>query len=80
MIYLFKLVLPCSGSDIVYVFDHQGPHPDEYHKYVEDELTLATQGLQAGTKAYKDAAIKTLEAIGKEAQTPGTRVNWLITK
>ena len=38
---------------------------------VADQLTRATEGLEEGTKAYKDAVVQKLEEIGKRAQTPG---------
>ena len=74
------LNISTAKENIVYVIDHQGPHPNEYHKYVYEQLQNATKGLRAGSKGYKEAVIKTLERIGKLAQQNGSRVNRLITK
>jgi hypothetical protein len=48
----FKVFFENAGLDInkasqnlVDVTDHYGPHPEEYHQYIYDELFTATQGL-----------------------------------
>jgi RHS repeat-associated protein len=69
-----------AKNNIVKVLDHQGPHPDEYHQYVNDELDKATQGIKPYTQKYQDAVIKTLDRIGNECQTPGSYANKLITR
>jgi hypothetical protein len=85
----FRKIFEEAGLDIdngkenlVKVLDHQGPHPEEYHKLVWQRLTRATKGLNPKTQftKFRNAVINTLMKIAKEAQTPGTRVNLLITK
>lgn len=75
-----KLDISKAKENIVRVLDHQGPHPDEYHKYVYDKLIRATKKLRPYTAKYRNAVIKTLEDFGKDCQTPGSYVNKLITK
>lgn len=63
----------------VRVKGHRGPHPEAYHRYVFDQLELATTGLKPGTPEYREAVISVLKKLGKEVQTPGTRLNQLLT-
>ena len=66
----------------VYVPGHKGPHPDDYHQYVYDKLTMATEGIDPATNQsdYKVAVLSTLSDIATEAQTKGTDVNNWLTK
>src|SRR5262249_48795294 len=56
---------------------HAGPHPEVYHQAIFDRLTSATQGLSG--KAYKDALLRELESLAREAQTAGSSLNRLLT-
>lgn len=62
----------------VWVAGHQGPHPQEYHREVFDRLVEVTQGKSGD--AYTQAFQRELAKIGKEIQTPGTKLNNLVTK
>lgn len=64
----------------VRVAGHSGPHPEAYHRAVFDRLLSATNGLRGGTDAYRQAVIRELEKIGKEAATRGTSLNKLLTQ
>ena len=84
---IFKKFFDKAGLDIskakeniVSVLNHQGPHPEEYHQYIYDRLLKALKNLKPNTVKYKETLIKTLNDIGKKAQTPGSYVNKLITK
>jgi hypothetical protein len=50
---------------------HKGPHPDEMHEQVYNEL------LNAGNK---EAAEKVLKDLAKEAQQVGSELNKILTK
>jgi hypothetical protein len=69
-----------GAENLVDVIGHQGPHPKEYHEYVFDKLSGATEGLKGGTQAYKDAVTKALGDLKTEATTSGSQVNKWITK
>ena len=44
--FLDKAQLDIDGPDNkVYVPNHKGPHPDEYHEYVYNKLKRATKGI-----------------------------------
>ena len=61
------------------VVGHKGPHPEEYHQIVHDELYRATESCsdkQACARALKQALQKLAEAI----LTQGSRLNRLLTK
>jgi hypothetical protein len=59
------------------VLDHQGPRPEAYHETIYGRLLQATKGLKG--QAFKDAVKMTLDELGKECQTAGSMLNWLIT-
>ncbi len=61
----------------VFVKGHKGPHPDEYHQYVYDQILEATEGLKG--KAYKEAFDKTLNRLSEEVSTIGSYANKLLT-
>lgn len=70
-----------SVENLVAVPGHKGPHPQEYHAYVEKNLATAVRGLKPNTIEYRNAVIGTLGRIKMEAITPGTTVNlWLLKK
>ena len=66
-------------ANLVEVEGHVGPHPKAYHGEIVQELNDATHGLRPGTVAFRDAVIRTLRDLGKRIQTPGTRLNQLVT-
>ena len=74
------LNISTADENLVYVVDHQGPHPEEYHQEVYRRLLNATKKFKPGTAAYKEALIKALRKLAKECQTRGTKLNKLITK
>jgi RHS repeat-associated protein len=57
---------------------HFGPHPELYHQTVLDRVESAVEGLEGA--AYKTALKTELESLGKEAATPGTLLNRLLTE
>lgn len=69
-----------SVENLVALADHKGPHPKEYHAYVEKELRLAVSGKQANTAEYRNAVIATLSRIKSEALVSGSQVNKWLTK
>ncbi|MFT0477761.1 AHH domain-containing protein, partial [Pseudomonas antarctica] len=80
----FEAIFTRAGLDLddainkVAVPGHKGPHPQDYHAYIYDQLQSATVGVPANTSAYKNAIELTLERIKVEAVTPGSQVNrWL---
>ncbi|HYV47713.1 MAG TPA: AHH domain-containing protein [Myxococcaceae bacterium] len=66
-------------ANLVEVEGHVGPHPEAYHEQVLRELSDAKRGLQPGTPAFREAIIRALRDLGKRIQTPGTRLNQLVT-
>lgn len=70
-----------SVENLVAVPGHKGPHPQEYHTYIENSLATAVIGLKPNTIEYRNAVISTLGRIKMEAIMPGTQVNlWLLKK
>jgi hypothetical protein len=67
-----------DAANKVFVPGHKGPHPEAYHSAVYDRLVNAVRGKNGA--AYRDALDKELRAIGREAATPGTLLNRLITR
>jgi RHS repeat-associated protein len=67
-----------DGLNKIYISGHRGPHPEAYHEAVFERLTTATRGLSGD--AYGRAFRSELEAIGKEAATPGSNLNRLLTR
>lgn len=67
-----------DGLNKVYILNHRGPHPEAYHQAVYDRLVSATNGLSG--YAYKNAIESELGVIGREASTPGTLLNRLLTR
>jgi RHS repeat-associated protein len=59
---------------------HKGPHPQEYHEYVYDQLISATSGLKANSSGYTKAVSDTLGRISVEATTAGSQINKWLTK
>ncbi|WP_447971504.1 AHH domain-containing protein [Nitrospira sp. M1] len=82
----FEPIFKKAGIDLddainkVAVPGHKGPHPEEYHSYVYDELSSATSGLKPNSSAYRAAVERTLDRIATEATTLGSKVNRWLTK
>jgi len=66
-------------ENLVRVKAHQGPHPQAYHETVLEELRKATKGRTAGTPAFREALKSALASLAQEIQTPGTKLNGLVT-
>ena len=66
-----------DAANKVRIAGHYGPHPEAYHQLIFDRLTNATNGLSG--PAYRDALLKELQAIAREAQKVGSVVNRLLT-
>ena len=78
-----KAQLDIDGPDNkVYVPNHKGPHPDEYHEYVYNKLKRATKGIdpKKSQEQYQMAVKSTLKEIASEAQEVGSQVNKWLTK
>ena len=81
----FKKIFDKAGMSMedrankIPVVGHKGPHPEEYHQIVHDELYRATEGCpdkQACARALKQA----LQKLAEEILTQGSRLNRLLTK
>jgi hypothetical protein len=59
-----------SAENKVYVIDHFGPHPQEYHQAVFDFLSQASSRSDLESRLYQ---------LGQQASTPGTYLNSLLT-
>ncbi|MFL5348512.1 MAG: AHH domain-containing protein [Hyalangium sp.] len=58
---------------------HYGPHPEEYHRRVFQELSDATKGCRTVAQC-RSALLSTLEDLAQEIATPGTELNQLVTR
>jgi len=67
-----------AKENIVKVINHQGPHPDEYHKYIYNRLVKATSKAK-NDEEFRALFIKELKRLGKECQRVGSRLNKMIT-
>jgi hypothetical protein len=65
-------------ANTVVVPGHKGPHPAAYHNAVYVRLTNAVRGKNG--LAYRQALTEELRAIGREAATPGSLLNRLLTR
>ncbi|HZI10531.1 MAG TPA: AHH domain-containing protein [Myxococcus sp.] len=66
-------------ENIVDVPGHKGPHPREYHELVFNRLSEATEGCRK-VEACRKALAAELEKLAREATTPGTKINRLLTE
>jgi len=67
-------------ENLVALPGHKGPHPKEYHSYVEKKLADAVTGIKPNTIEYRNAVVATLSKIKFEALTTGSQVNKWLTK
>lgn len=58
---------------------HRGPHPEEYHQAVYNELEKAV-GACSSTKACREALTNALHKLRDEISLPGSRLNRLLTQ
>lgn len=61
------------------VVGHKGPHPEEYHQIVHDELYLATESCP-DTQACARALRQALQRLAEAILTEGSRLNKLLTQ
>ncbi|HEY8211830.1 MAG TPA: AHH domain-containing protein [Myxococcaceae bacterium] len=68
-----------NPENLVQVKAHQGPHPQAYHEIVQATILREVRGRSAGTPEFREALKRALAELAKEIQTPGTRLNGLVT-
>ena len=51
-------------------------HTPQYHQYVLDRLTKATQGLRSGSQQYRNAVANTLEELRRELLDNPGMIGW----
>jgi len=68
-----------NKANIVNVYGHVGPHPEEYHREIYTALDEATRGCIPGEDCRKKL-LKALSALAEEIVRPGSRLNDLITR
>ncbi|WP_451966881.1 AHH domain-containing protein [Archangium violaceum] len=81
----FKKIFDKAGMSMedpankIPVVGHKGPHPEDYHQIVHEELYRATESCpdkQACARALRQA----LQKLAEEILTEGSRLNRLLTK
>ncbi len=82
---LFEEIFEAAGmsldaaENLVYLKGHKGPHPEEYHRRVYEELSTAVTG--CGTVSHcKRKLVEALRKLADEVCTPGSRLHRLVTK
>jgi hypothetical protein len=58
---------------------HYGPHPERYHRIIDKELRVATDGCRSMMEC-RERLTRTLKALAKDIATPGTELNQLVTR
>jgi hypothetical protein len=66
-------------KNIVYLRDHKGPHPREYHSEVFNRLSEALDGCKTFV-ACRAKLVGTLDEIARDVCTPGSYLNKLATR
>ncbi|HZI14643.1 MAG TPA: AHH domain-containing protein [Myxococcus sp.] len=66
-------------ENIVPVEGHKGPHPQRYHERVYSRLEEATKGCRQVAEC-REALVNELRRLAKEAATPGSGLNKLLTR
>jgi hypothetical protein len=66
-------------ANIVRVKGHKGPHPREYHERIWRRLTDAERGCST-MQQCREALTAELRRLAVEINTPGTRLNKLVTR
>ncbi|MFP2925809.1 AHH domain-containing protein [Pyxidicoccus sp. 3LG] len=81
----FKRIFKKAGMEledtenIVPVEGHKGPHPQRYHERVYSRLEEATKGCRKVAEC-REALVNELRRLAKEAATPGSGLNKLLTR
>jgi hypothetical protein len=68
-----------DSENIVKVAGHKGPHPERYHDYVFVRLTEALGDCRQ-ISTCRNLLTNELRKLAKEVQTPGTKLNRLVTQ
>jgi hypothetical protein len=66
-------------ANLVRVPGHRGPHPEEYHEVVLRALREETKGISPHTELFRNALKRALARLAEELQTPGSRLNRMVT-
>ncbi|WP_269770252.1 AHH domain-containing protein [Cystobacter fuscus] len=66
-------------ANIVFLRDHKGPHPMEYHRDVADRLRDVLKGCRTQV-ACRARLVRMLDEIAGEVCTPGSKLNKLVTR
>jgi len=66
-------------ANIVYLREHKGPHPEEYHREIFTRLTEALKGCRTRVEC-RARLVEELDKIAGEVCTPGSRLNKLATR
>jgi hypothetical protein len=82
---LFEAIFAQAGMILdapenqIFLKDHRGPHPEEYHEEVHRRLRDAIKGCRS-TQLCRAKLVDELKRISDEVCTPGTRLHRLLTK
>jgi hypothetical protein len=68
-----------ASENLVYLENHAGPHPEEYHEEIHDRLARAV-GTCRTVSQCRARLVEELRRIADEVCTPGSRLNRLATK
>jgi hypothetical protein len=66
-------------ANIVYLRDHKGPHPEEYHQELFKRLTEALRACRPSAEC-RAKLVEALDKIAGEVCTPGSKLNKLATR
>ncbi|QRK09904.1 AHH domain-containing protein [Archangium violaceum] len=66
-------------ANIIYLRDHKGPHPKEYHQEIFDRLEDAL-GICRNQAECRDRLVRALDELAGEVCTPGSKLNKLATR
>jgi hypothetical protein len=81
----FKRIFKKAGMElrdpenVVDVPGHEGPHPQRYHERVYARLEEATKSCRTVAEC-REALVNELRRLAKEASTPGSSLNKLLTR
>jgi hypothetical protein len=68
-----------NPENLAHLADHQGPHPEAYHKEVYQRLKTALAGCRTVSQC-QSRLVKELRRIRSEVCTPGSSLHQLVTK
>jgi hypothetical protein len=66
-------------ANIVYLRDHKGPHPEEYHREIFKRLRDTLKGCKNRADC-RARLVQELDKIAGEVCTPGSKLNKLVTR